>query len=230
MSAVGVTDTIRNALSLCRETLPVLARRVLPVLALAQAIELLPLSGSFLLLLVLGLASWLGVAWAGAYSLRVLLGARFHTTVVSPSATSLALFLLVGAYVTLTATLGALLFVLPALLVIAAASLAPIFALQHHCGPFEAVALSTDCTKGSLLSVAAVLVLAWLAIVLASTLLGSAAAIAGPVTVLVTYVASVAAAFVGLFHYAVVVVLFERLHPNPPLQGTPAGPPAAPLS
>ncbi len=230
MPAIGVADTIRNALSLFRETLPVLGRRVLPVLALAQAIELLPLSGSWLLLLALGLASWLAVAWAGAYSLRVLLGARFRTVVVSPSATSLALFMLVGAYITLTATLGVLLFVLPALLVIAAASLAPIFALEQHCGPFEAVALSTDCTKGSLLSVAAVVLLIWLAIIVASALLGSAAAFAGPVAVPLTYIASVAAAFGALFHYAVVVVLFERLHPNPPLQGTPAGKPAAPLS
>ena len=66
MATVKVAETLRAAFSLYREALPLLVRRALPVIAVADTIDLLPESDNPLMLLPLMLTRlrWLGQARA----------------------------------------------------------------------------------------------------------------------------------------------------------------------
>jgi hypothetical protein len=218
MATVKVAETLRAAFSLYREALPLLVRRALPVIAVADTIDLLPESDNPLIFLLLMLASSLALAWASACSLRTMLWLRTLGTVSSLNTVSFILFALVLGYVTLAASVGFLLLVVPALIFTSAAVLAPVFALEHHQGPFEAVASSTDRAKGNLLPITGVLLLTWLALAFAGAFLTIAASFTGAAAVALNYVASVAVGFAGLFDYAIVVVLLERLSPDPFIQ------------
>ena len=123
------------------------------------------------------------------------------------------LFLLAEAYVSVAFALGLLLLVLPGLLILAATFLAPAFALVYRQGPISAVASSTEYTKGNLLPIC----LSVLAFTAATTV---PALLVDYLPQPILFVANLALAFAGLYLYAMVVVVFGHLHPNPAVEGT----------
>lgn len=219
MTSVTFSEIASSSLSLYREALPSLARRVLPLLAGGEAIDFLPQSIPSPLLVISALCSWLLIAWANALALLVVLEIHFPTKLNSLSAVSFALVVLSGAYITATTSLAILFFVLPALIVVSATTLAPVFALQHRQGPFEAAASSAECTKGSLLPICAVVFVFWLALIFVTVIVGFAAEFSGAASPAVGYVGNIGLEFAGFFYYAIAVVLFERLSPKAALQG-----------
>jgi hypothetical protein len=227
MASIAVAKTLRAAFALYREALPALARRVLPVLAIAESIDLLPWPDHPLVLLMASFISWLALTWAHAIGLGVMLRLHVPNIVASVGATSLALFALVDAYVWLTVSVSLLFFVFPGIVIAAATILAPVFALEKHQGPFEAVASSTDCAKGNLIPIAKAMLAVWVSLIIASSLLGAGVWLAGPASAPIAYTGSVLLAFAGLFHYSLVVVLFSRLYPSPASHGGHAYEPTA---
>jgi uncharacterized membrane protein len=192
---------------LYKRALPLLARTTLPLLTLAEVIDLFADSGSESASFVATAAYWLVGLLASARALSVFFRTAFPGASATVTLASFVLFLLAEAYVSVAFGLGLLLLVLPGLVVLSATFLAPALALVYRLGPISAVASSTEYTKGNLLPIClAVLVFA------AGTTVASLLVDYLPQPVL--FVANLALAFAGLYLYAMVVVVFEQLHHN----------------
>ena len=214
MSSLAIIQTFRSALSLYREALPLFTRRVLPLVILAEAIDAFDFSTHSPYFILAGLASWVLMAFANAHGLRLMLQARHMSSGGPLTVVTFVLFMALSGYIMVATALAAFLLLVPAFTVIAATALSPVFVLDQQQGPFEAIASSAECTKGNLFRIACIIVLFWLALIAAFIAIAIAADLAGPLSRPIVFVASVAMAFLGFFHYAVVVVLFEHFHPN----------------
>ena len=125
------------------------------------------------------------------------------------------LFALVYGYLSLTTSLSALLLVLPALFVLATTLLAPAFAITENQGPIEAIVSSVSCVKGNITRFTIFAVVVWLALVVGAILVALAMQRFELKSQVLEFFASVTFGYLSLYFYAVVAVLFHRLHPNP---------------
>jgi hypothetical protein len=207
LSSLTTNHILVSAFALYKRALPLLAKTTLPLLALAEVTNLFGDPSSESTSFVATVAYWLVSPLASAWALSVFFRTEFPGTSATLTPASFVLFLLAEAYVSVALGLGLLLLVLPGLVVLSATFLAPALALVYCQGPVSAVASSTEYTKGNLLPIC----LAILVFVIATTV---------PSLVLdylpqpVLFVAKLALAFAGLYLYAMVVVVFERLHPK----------------
>ncbi len=210
-----IGETLKSAFSLFRSALPRLASNVLPLIVVGELLSYSAESFRSLTSLALEGVSWLVLAWAAASSLWLMLQLRRSVALAPLSFAQFALFTLVFGYVTVATTLGLLLFIVPALFVMATTMLAPAFAITRNQGPFESVASSAISVNGNILRVAVMVTLIWLALLVVGVVAVVVSQIVGLASRPIAFVGSVALGFCSLYFYAVVVVMFDRLHPNP---------------
>lgn len=207
MSSLTTKQILASALSLYKRALPSLAKTTLPLLALGEVINLFADSSSESASFFATAASGLAGLLASARALSLFFRTEFSGTSATVTPASFLLFLLAGAYVSVAVGLGMLLLVLPGLVILSATFLAPALALAYRQGPISAVASSSEYTKGNVLPIC-----------LAILVFGTATAVPSLLVNLlpqpVFFVANLALAFAGLYLNAMVVVVFERLHPN----------------
>lgn len=207
MSSLTTKQILASALSLYKRALPSLAKTTLPLLALGEVINLFADSSSEPTSFFATAASGLAGLLASARALSLFFRTEFSGTSATVTPASFLLFLLAGAYVSVAVGLGMLLLVLPGLVILSATFLAPALALAYRQGPISAVASSSEYTKGNVLPIC-----------LAILVFGTATAVPSLLVDLlpqpVFFAANLALAFAGLYLNAMVVVVFERLHPN----------------
>lgn len=184
-----------------------LAKTTLPLLTLAEVINLFADSSSQSASFVATSAYWLADQLASAWALSVLFRTSFPGASVTVTLASFVLFLLAEAYVSVAFGLGLFLLILPGLVVLSATFLAPALAIVYRQSPISAVAASTEYTKGNLLPICLSVLVFTAAVTIPALLVDYL-----PQPIL--FVANLALAFAGLYQYAMVVVVFERLHPN----------------
>ena len=207
MSSLTTRHILASALALYKRALPLLAKTTLPLLTLAEVINLFADSGSESASFVATAAYWLAGLLASAWALSVFFRTAFPGTSATVTLASFVLFLLADAYASVAFGLGLLFLVLPGLVVLSATFLAPALALVYRQGPISAVASSTEYTKGNLLPICVSVLVFTAATILLAVLVDYL-----PQPIL--FVANLALAFAGLYQYAMVVVVFERVHPN----------------
>lgn len=207
MSSLTTKQILASALSLYKRALPSLAKTTLPLLALGEVINLFADSSSEPTSFFATAASGLAGLLASARALSLFFRTEFSGTSATVTPASFLLFLLAEAYVSVAVGLGMLLLVLPGLVILSATFLAPALALAYRQGPIGAVASSSEYTKGNVLPIC-------LAILVFGTATGVPSLLVDLLPQPVFFVANLALAFAGLYLNAMVVVVFERLHPN----------------
>jgi len=207
LSSLTTKQILASALSLYKRALPSLAKTTLPLLALGEVINLFADSSSESASFFATAASGLAGLLASARALSLFFRTEFSGASATVTPASFLLFLLAGAYVSVAVGLGMLLLVLPGLVILSATFLAPALALAYRQGPISAVASSSEYTKGNVLPIC-------LAILVFGTATGVPSLLVDLLPQPVFFVANLALAFAGLYLNAMVVVVFERLHPN----------------
>lgn len=207
MLSPATTALFSSAFALYRDAFPRLLRACLPLLFIAELITVPEASDATSPLLLTETAYFFLCALANASALLVLLRVRFPADTFRLSFASLGLLLLTEAYIVLAASLAALFLVLPALWVLSATFIAPVYALAFRQWPITASASSAERMRGHLLPIAAFVTLYIVVIVT-----GGFATLYLPTPV--AFIANLVLAVVQLGWYAVVVVVFDRLHPD----------------
>lgn len=157
--------------------------------------------------------AWVIGAWAAVVALRLFLGdAGPETPLLKPvTVWPFILFLFFQRYVSLASMLGAVFFIVPALLIYASAVIAPVLILRGSHGPFEAIGDSVDATRGNVWRITAMLLVVWAAITGIAFVGGIAAARVAPGSIVMTQLVGLVLALLSLFNYALMAVLYVRL-------------------
>lgn len=213
MSKLTTKSILAMSFVLFKKASPQLARVLLPVLFVGETTSFLATSKFQSVELFLNASSAVIASVASALALSILFRVRFPDSLFKISLGAFVLFVIAEAYISIVIVLGLLLFIFPGALALASTFLAPVFALTERQNPFEAIASSTDCTKGNLPPILG----SFLTFMFVALLIGSLVSLL-PQPIL--FVANIGISFIGLFLYSLIVVVFEQLYPNHMLQQT----------
>ena len=223
MQQVSIKEILSEALLLYRESIPALFKVVIPIIAVTELIDLtsefLP---KFLTVIVVAL-SMLASSFANALSVKIVYGTCFKSKINEIRPIEFLWYLLASGYLIFAFSLTAsiLILAIPALLLFVVTVLSPVFILEHGEGPLQSIASSCEHIRGNIFKSATVMLSYFVVIFTVFGTLSYLATYAGILSKPLDYLVSVFFSIIWLYHSAVIVVLYKKLHPNKSLKDAP---------
>lgn len=223
MQQVSIKEVLSESIVLYKKSLPALFRLVIPLLAVIQLIELttefLPKSLSA----ILAICSMLASAYANALSVKTVYSVSYESTLSKMQPIAFLWYILANSYLLLAFSLTAslVIFAIPGLLILVVTALSPIFILEHSEGPIQAIVSSCEHIRGNIFKIAVIMISYCVVIFTIFGVLNYLASLTGVMAKPIGYIVSVFFCVLWLYHSAVIMVLYRKLHPNNSLKDAP---------
>lgn len=219
LRTLNVWETVKAVWKLYGKCSLTLVKLVLPLLALAEAANLIAGKLNAASAIGLVMVAWGISTFANIKALKLFMSHAGYQTGAPTPLPVFFFFLFVTFYIGIASSLAGFAFIIPALLVYASAILAPALIVGQGRGPFEGIAESVEQTRGNVWRISGLLLSIWVPLLILNAIFGALNSTAGPASQAVGFLLSTGAAFLGLLNYAATAVVYVELQPNISLQG-----------
>jgi hypothetical protein len=219
LRTIKVWETFKAVWKLYGKCSLALLKLVLPLLALAEVVNLIAGQLNAASAIGLGMVAWGISTFANIKALKLFLNQAGYQTEAPTSLPVFFFFLFVTFYIGLASSLAGIAFIIPALLVYASAILTPALIVGQGRGPFEGIAESVEQTRANVWRISGLLLSIWVPLLILNAIFGAMNSAAGPASQAIGFLLSTGAAFLGLLNYAATAVVYVELQPNISLQG-----------